>query len=102
MTRDFDAVVASLRAEEGVRTARRFGAAGLDVGGKVFAMHVKGALVVKVPEARARELVAAGLATPFDPGHGRVMKAWVRVPPDAAVDWVALAREAWLHLRGAP
>jgi hypothetical protein len=73
---------------------QRFGASGLKVGGKVFAMVSKGQLVFKLPRARVDELVGAGTGTRFDPGHGRLMKEWIAIDPAAAADWHALATEA--------
>jgi len=43
----------------------------LSVNGKIFAMLVRGKLVVKLPKQRVDELVAARVGTYFDPGHGR-------------------------------
>ena len=71
-----------------------FGATGLKVGGKLFAMLTKGELVVKLPRMRVEELVAAGTGQAFDPGHGRVMKEWVTVGPEHGGDWDELADEA--------
>ena len=68
--------------------------------GKLFAMLVRGSLVVKLPKARVDALVGEGRGTPFDPGHGRRMKEWVTVAPGAA-DWVDLAREACRFVRAA-
>ena len=39
----------------------------------------RGAFVLKLPRERVASLVAAGQGQAFDPGHGRVMKEWVRV-----------------------
>jgi hypothetical protein len=66
-------------------TGGRFGASGLNVGGKLFAMLDGGELVVKLPRQRVEELVAAGTGQPFDPGHGRLMKEWSRLPPSRAI-----------------
>jgi hypothetical protein len=63
-------------------------------------MEVKGKLVVKVSEERAAELRNSGKAEAFDPGHGRLMKQWVAVSPDAKLDWVKLSREALDFVRG--
>ncbi len=93
MTNTFAVVVAALAGRGGVSRGRMFGSAGLKVGGKVFAMEVKGRLVVKLPVARADELVANG-AQYFDPGHGRLMRQWVCVGPDGALNWLVIAREA--------
>jgi TfoX/Sxy family transcriptional regulator of competence genes len=72
-----------------------FGSEGLKVDGKVFAMEVKGALVVKLSAARAQVVVSGGQAQVFDPGHGRPMKQWVSVPADTNINWCALAEEAY-------
>lgn len=71
-----------------------FGSEGLKVADKVFAMLVKGRLVVKLPAARVDELIADGVGDRFDPGHGRLMKEWLAVGRQANVDWQALANEA--------
>lgn len=96
----FEAVVRALSAEPGVSHGKMFASMGLKLGKSVFAMEVKGDLVVKLPLERAEELRAKKLATAFDPGHGRVMKQWVRVAPTAHVDWVALSHEAMTFVRG--
>ncbi len=55
----FEPVVASFAGDRTVAPARMFGSTALKVGGKVFAMLVKGKLVVKVPAGRVAALVAA-------------------------------------------
>ena len=100
MIRDFAAVVAALGDEPAVTKGRMFGSEGLKVGKKVFAMEVRGKLVVKLSVERASALRDAGLAQPFDPGHGRPMKQWVAVGPRARVDWLLLSREALTHVAG--
>jgi len=82
------------------REGHRFGASGLKVDGKIFAMVSKGQLVFKLPRARVAELAAAGVGSPFDPGHGRLMKEWIGVDPGAAADWRALAGEALAFVVG--
>ena len=77
-----------------------FGSEGLKIGKQVFAMEVKGRLVVKVSLERASELQAARLSQPFDPGHGRLMKQWVSVDSRAKLDWLQLSREALAYVRG--
>jgi len=72
---------------------RSFGSNGLKVAGKLFALFTQGTLVVKLPEDRVGELVAAGVGTPFDPGRGRLMKEWLSVT-SAEASWFDLAREA--------
>jgi TfoX/Sxy family transcriptional regulator of competence genes len=97
--RDFAAVIDALSSEPGVTKGRMFGSDGLKVGKRVFAMEVKGKLVVKVSLDRASELRDAGVAEPFDPGHGRPMKQWVAIAPRAKVDWIRLSREALAYVR---
>jgi TfoX/Sxy family transcriptional regulator of competence genes len=94
MTTNFADVVDALRGRPGVSTTRMFGADGLKVGSKTFAMVVKGRLVVKLSEERALELCQAGTATPFDPGHGRKMKQWISLAADSGIDWIEVSREA--------
>ncbi len=82
------------RADES-RAKQRFGAAGLKVGGKIFALLVRGKLVVKLPQQRVAALVAAADGERFDPRHdGRLMKEWVAVEPTSQAEWLPLAREA--------
>jgi TfoX/Sxy family transcriptional regulator of competence genes len=99
MIRAFAGVVAAIERERGVSRGRMFGSEGLKVGKQVFAMEVKGRLVVKLSIERAEELRRKGLAEAFDPGHGRPMKQWVAVSPESKVDWVALSREAFTFVR---
>jgi hypothetical protein len=77
-----------------------FGATGLKVNGKIFAMFSKGKFVAKLPKERVNELVRLGKGEYFDPGHGRLMKEWVALG-GATTSWVALAREAHDFVRGA-
>src|ERR1700736_5025458 len=76
-----------------VSFGRLFASDGLKVHNKIFAMLVRGNLVVKLPKARVAGLVAAKQGARFDPGHGRLMKEWVVIEPGAG-DWLALANEA--------
>jgi hypothetical protein len=73
---------------------QRFGATSLKVHNKIFAMLVRGRLVVKLPRQRVEALVAAGAGERFDPGHGRPMREWIAVEPESGADWPALAHEA--------
>ena len=78
----------------------KFGANGLKARGKLFALLVRGRLVVKLPRARVDEMVAAGRGAPFDTGRGRVMKEWVVITSPRAA-WIELAREAFAFVAGA-
>jgi TfoX/Sxy family transcriptional regulator of competence genes len=90
----FDRIARSHLTDPAVSTGRMFGSEGLKINGKVFAMVVKGDLVVKLPTERCSSLIEKGHARPFDPGHGRLMKEWVAVPPSRARDWQKLANRA--------
>jgi TfoX/Sxy family transcriptional regulator of competence genes len=96
----FEKITRSLLDDPDVSTGRMFGSEGLKVNGKVFAMVVKGDLVVKLPAGRCASLIEKGRARPFDPGHGRLMKEWVAVPPSRTRDWPGLANEARAFVGG--
>ena len=83
-----------LAGDEGLERGRMFGSVGLKSGGKVFAMVVKGELVVKLPAERVSELLASGEGRAFDPGHGRLMKEWVALRPPDESSCEAYVREA--------
>jgi hypothetical protein len=87
--------------DDGAGRPRKFGSNGLKVDGRIFAMIVKGRLVVKLPRPRVDALVTSGGGERFDPGHGRVMKEWVTVGPKARASWLGLAREAREFVGGA-
>jgi hypothetical protein len=94
----FDPVLKAFAKQRGVTQGTGFGKnPGLRVGGKIFAMMIDGALVVKLPKARVTELVGAGDAEHFDTGSGRLMKEWASV---SSGDWVALAQEAYTFVKG--
>lgn len=77
----------------------RFGASGLKIGGKIFAMLVRGKLVVKLPKPRVDALVASGDGERYDPRHdGRLMKEWVTLAPTSQVEWLPLATEAMSYV----
>jgi TfoX/Sxy family transcriptional regulator of competence genes len=69
------------------------GMRGLMLNGKSFGMSSHGRLILKMNETRASALVSTGLAKPFSPSPGKVMRGWLEVTHPKA-DWVALAKEA--------
>jgi len=73
---------------------------GLKINGKIFAMSVRGELVVKLPKQKVDALVSNGIGKRFDPGHGRLMKEWVVVGARHA-NWVTLAKEAYQFVKRA-
>jgi TfoX/Sxy family transcriptional regulator of competence genes len=76
-----------------VSFGRLFASDGLKVRDKIFAMLVRGNLVVKLPKARVDALIAESKGARFDPGHGRLMKEWVVIAPGVD-NWLAFAKEA--------
>jgi TfoX/Sxy family transcriptional regulator of competence genes len=90
----FAPVVSAFARDRSVTRGKMFSSSNvLSVNGKIFAMLVRGKLVVKLPKQRVDGLVAARAGTYFDPGHGRLMKQWISIPA-AKANWVELAREA--------
>jgi hypothetical protein len=80
---------------------RGFGRSALRFRRKIFAMLVRGRLVLKLPEARVGALAAAGEGVPFDANKGTPMREWLSLDPASGLDWAALAREA-LAFAGGP
>ena len=93
------APVAAALLEERAKGRRGwFGSDALKVNGKMFALLVKGRLVVKLASDRVAELVRSGHAEYFDPGHGRLMKQWAAILCDDH-PWIDLAKEAHVFVR---
>ena len=78
---------------------RAFGSNALKVDGKIFAMLVRDALVVKLPKERVAALIASGVGAPFDAGKGKPMKEWVTLEGNEA-KWPAFAKEARAFVGG--
>lgn len=78
-----------------------FGRGSVKYQGKIFAMLVRGQLVVKLPEARVAELITAGAGKAFDANKGTPMREWLSVDPRSRLDWLSLATEALDFARGA-
>ena len=91
-------VVRKLAARSGVThitEGKGFGSSGqLKVHGRIFAMLVRDALVLKLPRARVDELVEAGEGTRFDAGKGKPMREWFVLAPTTTRRWLPLAEEA--------
>jgi hypothetical protein len=73
MRTDQDRLFASIAESElampGVTSGTGFGRSeGLRISGKIFAMLVRGELVVKLPKPRVEDLTASGVGHHFDPG----------------------------------
>lgn len=78
-----------------------FGRGSLKYRGKIFAMLVRGSLVLKLPADRVTELIAAGEGVAFDANKGTAMREWFSLAPDSAADWRSLATEALTFARSA-
>ncbi|GAB3368092.1 hypothetical protein [Amycolatopsis echigonensis] len=76
------------------RPGRGFCSHALKVHGRIFAMFVRGELVVKLPKARVDELVEGGHGVRFDANKGVPMKEWFAMDPESPLEWSAVAREA--------
>ena len=77
-----------------------FGSSALWTSDHIFAMLVRGRLVVKLPRPRVDALVASGAGERFDPGHGRRMKEWLSVASASEELWLPLAGEALAFVAG--
>jgi hypothetical protein len=85
----------------GVSAGTGFGTnPGLRIRGKIFAMLVRGELVVKLPKDRVTELSEGGVGRMFDAGKGRPMKEWLAVPVRQGRRWDGLVDEARTFVGG--
>ena len=99
----FDDLVTELLGIEGVTppgTSKGFGRSALRYEGKIFAMFVRGRLVLKLPATRVTALVDDGEGVPFDANKGTPMKEWLNLDPASKLDWADLASEALDFVRG--
>ncbi len=78
-----------------------FGRGALRFESKIFAMLVRGRLVVKLPEERVSALIAAGEGLNFDANKGTPMREWLSLDPECGLAWQPLAREALDFARSA-
>jgi hypothetical protein len=76
-----------------------FGRSALKFENKIFAMFVRGRLVLKLPAERVDSLVAAGDGVRFDANKGTPMREWFSLDPASKREWLPLAHEALDHAR---
>ncbi len=78
-----------------------FGRGSLKYRGKIFAMLVRGSLVLKLPADRVTALIAGGHGVAFDANKGTAMREWFSLAPESRLDWLELATEALAFARSA-
>ena len=71
-----------------------FGRSALRYEGKIFAMLVRGRLVLKLPGDRVTALIRSGNGIAFDANKGTPMREWLSLDPDSELSWLSLATEA--------
>ena len=79
---------------------RGFGAGALRYRTKIFAVLVRGRLVVRLPRARVDSLVVAGEGDRFDASKGTPMKEGLSVAPASNLAWAQLARDGLAFVSG--
>jgi hypothetical protein len=95
--RRFEDLVGELTGVPGVSPPRGgggFGRSALRWQGKIFAMFVRGRLVVRLPADRVDDLVTAGEGARFDANKGTPMREWLSLDPGSGLEWLPLAQEA--------
>ncbi len=91
----FDAAVERFSGDPRVTRGTGFGGSpGRRVEGRIFAMLVRGELVVKLPRQRVDDLVGSGIVQWFDAGKARPMREWASIGTEHADAWQGLAAEA--------
>ena len=92
----FDAAVARFLDDPRVTAGSGFGSSpGRRVDGRIFALLVRGDLVVKLPRQRVDALVGSGVARWFDAGKARPMREWASIDVIHSDSWPALVGEAY-------
>ena len=71
-----------------------FGRGALRYHGKIFAMLVRGHLVVKLPAGRVTALIDSGDGQAFDANKGTPMREWLSLASESSLPWLPLAHEA--------
>lgn len=90
----YSLIADELGKDAAVSQSKMFGSQGFKIAGKVFAVLVKGKLVLKLPKETVGQFIATEKGEHFDPGHGKIMKEWVALKPISPDEWLALAKHA--------
>ena len=100
----YEDLIADLVGEPGVTPPQGggFGRSAVRFNGKIFVMFVRGRLVLKLPEDRVDDMVAAGNGDRFDANKGTPMREWFSLDPGSDQPWLPLAREALSFARSSP
>jgi TfoX/Sxy family transcriptional regulator of competence genes len=100
----YESLVSSMLVESRlarVGEGKGFGSTGqLKVDGKIFAMLVKGRLVVKLPRDQVDAFVDSGDGERFDAGKGKPMREWFALAPTSNKPWLVLAKQAMEFVGG--
>lgn len=78
-----------------------FGRSALRYEGKIFAMLVRGRLVLKLPAGRVAALIRSGNGAAFDANKGTPLREWLSLDPESELGWLTLATEALDFARAA-
>lgn len=101
MQERFNAAAAAVMVgDPAVEQGRMLHAPGLRTGGRFFAFATPEDIVVKLPAARVRELIASGTGRPCVLRKAAPMREWVRLVPDndqAGVAYLLEARDFVAH-----
>jgi hypothetical protein len=99
----YEDLIDALLGEPGVTPPQGsgFGRSACRFNGKIFVMFVRGRLVLKLPEARVDDLIAAGHGGRFDANKGTRMREWLSLDPASDQPWLPLAMEALSFARSA-
>ena len=93
----YENLVDDLAGQDGVTPPQGgggFGRSAIRFNGKIFAMFVRGQLVLKLPEERIDDLIAAGHGERFDANKGTPMREWLSIDRGRDEPWLPLAQEA--------
>lgn len=94
----FDPIAAQYLTRPDVDIGPMFGSEGLRIRGKIFAfLEHRGALMVKVPEARADEIVASGIAERVVMRQ-REMREWITIGRAERDHWAPVVAEAYAYV----